>query len=231
VSLVFFGATVVGAASLVRESRRLALVVGSFPLSYLLFFSAYPVMIPRNYLVLAPFLAVVAARGIVVLVGWLPRRALRRAAIAAVGALLLLDAAWLIHAGESIRVGDKAVFVRELARYVDAHPETRYAASETILRHLPQLDGKPRAHVAPPPLAEADDVIFYASEGYGHLVGLRTRHDLTRATFGPLDVNLNYYPSWLGEDRIVILPAAHYPRHPLLRPEDTPPMLRPGFAR
>ena len=231
VSLVFLGASLVGVASLVRESGRLALVFGSFPVAYLLFFSAYPVMIPRNYLVLAPFLAVLAARGIVVLVQQLPRGAPRRVALAGVGALLLLDAAWLVHAGESIRVGDKAVFVRELASYLDDHPDTRYAASETILRHLRQLDGTPRPHVVPRPLEEADEVVFYASEAYGHLVGMRTRHDLTRATFGPLDVNLNYYPSWLGEDRIVVLPAAHYPRRPLLSSEDAPPMLRPGFAR
>jgi hypothetical protein len=231
VSLVSLGASAVGVVSLVRESRRLALVFGSFPLAYLLFFSAYPVMIPRNYLVLAPFLAVLAARGIVVLVQRLPRGAPRRLALAGVGALLLLDAGWLVHAGESIRVGDKAVFVRELARYLDAHPDTRYAASETILRHLRQQGGTPHPHVAPRPLEDADEVVFYASEAYGRLVGLRTRHDLTRATFGPLDVNLNYYPSWLGEDRIVVLPAALYPRQPFLPPENTPPLLRPGFAR
>jgi hypothetical protein len=231
VSLVLLGASVLGVVSLARESGRLALVFGSFPLAYLLFFSAYPVMIPRNYLVLAPFLAVLAARGIVVGVHQFPRGAPRRVALAGVAALLLLDAAWLVHAGESIRVGDKAIFVRELASYLDDRPDTRFAASETILRHLRQQGGPPRPHVAPRPLEEADEVVFYASEAYGHLVGLRTRHDLTRATFGPLDVNLNYYPSWLGEDRIVVLSAAHYPRRPFRLPEETPPMLRPGFAR
>jgi hypothetical protein len=231
VSLAFMGASVLGVVSLVRESSRLALVFGSFPLAYLLFFSAYPVMIPRNYLVLAPFLAVLAARGIVVLVRGLPRGAARGAALAGVAALLLLDAAWLVHAAESIRVEDKSVFVRELASYLDEHPDTRYAASGTILRHLRQQGGAPRSHVAALSLDEADEVVVYASEAYGHLVGLRTRHDLTRATFGPLDVNFNYYPSWLGEDRIVVLPAFRYPRRPFLSPEEAPPNLRPGLAR
>jgi 4-amino-4-deoxy-L-arabinose transferase-like glycosyltransferase len=230
VSLLFFGASLVGCVSLVRESRRLAWVTLSFPLSYLLFFSAYPVMIPRNYLILAPFLALLAARGTAVLVLALPRPAMRGAAVAGVLTLLLLDAAWLVHAGESIRVGDRSVFVRQLAAHVDAHPDTHYAASPTILRHLRQLDGRRRPHVARP-LEEADEVIFYASEAYGHIAGLRTRHDLARATFGPLDVNFNYYPSWLGEDRIVVLPASRYPRKPIVPPEHLPPQLRPGFAK
>ena len=74
-------------------------------------------------------------------------------------------------------------------------------------------------------------MIFYASEAYGHIAGLRTRHDLARATFGPLEVNFNYYPSWLGEDRIVVLPASRYPREPIVPPEHLPPQLRPGFAK
>lgn len=231
VSLLLFAASIAGAVSLVRESRRLAWVFGSFPLAYLLFFSAYPVMIPRNYLVLAPFMALLAARGIVVLVEGLPQGALRGAALAGVGGMLLLDAAWLVHAGESIRVDDRSVFVRELAAYLDAHPDRSYAASATILRHLRQVDGRSRPNVGLRPLQEVDDVIFYASEAYGHIVGLRPRHDLTRAVFGPLEVNFNYYPSWLGEDRIVVMPASRYPRKPFLPPEHAPPQLRPGFAR
>ncbi|MEN8184947.1 MAG: hypothetical protein ABFS46_20695, partial [Myxococcota bacterium] len=227
-ALACFGLSLVGAHAIFREAKTLAVVFASFPVAYLLFFSLYPVMIPRNYLVLAPFLAVLAARGVSEIRDRLPGRMLRGVFVAAVSAMLLIDAAWLVQAGESIRSADGRKHLHGLAAYLDAHPDTRFAASEQIRGQLRRLDGRVRENVTSGPLREVDEVVFYASESYPYVVALRPRYDLSRAWFGPYEVNFNFYPSWLGSDRIVVLPAERYPRRPGLPPDRVPEKLRPG---
>jgi hypothetical protein len=77
------------------------------------------------------------------------------------------------------------------------------------------------------PPEEGEEVVLYASEGYARLVGARPGFGLTRTWFGPYEVNFDYYPAWLGSDRIVVMPASHYPERRFL-PRDVPPKLRPG---
>ena len=235
-SLAVFAAFAGGVAALVRESRSRALLVLVFPVLYLAFFAFFPVMIVRNYLVLAPFFALLTARGLVAAAD-----ALRAGAAGPWGARALLglaslvavaNGAWLVWASDSVvRFRDRAP-IAPAARYLDAqldaHPDARFAVSASVRQRLAALDGRSRPNLIDGPLDDARAAVFHASESYAAILGATPRHDLTSTWFGPFEVNFNYYPSWLGADRIVVMPVEHYPRRRFLRPEHMPPGLRPG---
>ena len=64
IALIVFGFSFIGVVALIREDRNMATVALCFPLLYFLYFSIQRAMVVRNLLVLVPFLAVLAARGI-----------------------------------------------------------------------------------------------------------------------------------------------------------------------
>ena len=65
VAVVLFAFSIVGAVFWVRNERRIGIVLVCFPVAFLAFFCGrYRVMIARNYLVVVPFLALFAARGL-----------------------------------------------------------------------------------------------------------------------------------------------------------------------
>ncbi len=85
-----------------RESRLLAGVLLLFPAVYVAFFAAQRVMIVRNLLVLAPFMAILAGRGIFETIRRFRWQQGRWALTVAVAAMMALQAAWLVHAAETI---------------------------------------------------------------------------------------------------------------------------------
>jgi hypothetical protein len=223
-----FACAVAGAVALVRSSRTTAAVVLSFPAAYLAFFCLYPVMIPRNYLVLVPFFAVLVARGGATLLDRVPWRPVCAALGAAAVAALLANAAWLALAAASIRDHRDHPPLRPVLAWVRDHPDTRFAVSAGLRRALSRtaLAGLPNVVDGPP--WQADRAIFLASEQYARVLGARPGFRLTDTWFGPYEVNFDFYPSWLGSDRVVVMPSEHLPREPWLRPDQMPPQLRPG---
>lgn len=205
IALFFAALTPLGAATLLRRDRRRALIFLSFPVFYLGYFCLQKVMIARNLLVLFPFAAVLAA------VGWgEARRRLTRPSYqlllsGATVVFLLLNLAWLIRAAASIRAPGEDV--SGLAAYIDARPETRFALSAGAAAALFALDGAPRANVATRPLGARLAVLFASEVESARWTA--NRPDYTRAWFGPYEVNFNYYPTWQGRDRLLVMPVHH----------------------
>ena len=85
-----------------KDSRLLAGVLLMFPAVYVAFFAAQRVMIVRNPLVLAPFMAILAGRGMLEMIRRFRWHQGRWALAAIVAAMLALQAAWLIHVAETI---------------------------------------------------------------------------------------------------------------------------------
>ncbi len=54
------------------------------------------------------------------------------------------------------------------------------------------------------PGGDADAALFLASEGMRPWTANRRR--LVDRWFGPHEVNFNYYPTWQGDDRILLMP-------------------------
>ena len=111
---------------------------------------------------------------------------------------------------------------------MDAHPDTTFAVSKRLRAAFRRLDDRERSNVIEGPVDAADAVVVHVSDAFGRLVACRPRYNLVTAWFGPADVNFNLYPSWLGRDRIVVMPVDHFPRERTLPPEADRYNLRPG---
>jgi hypothetical protein len=187
-----------------KESRLLAGALLLFPATYVAFFAVQRVMIVRNLLVLAPFMAILAGRGIVETIrrlGWRPGRW----ALAAVAAgMMALNAAWLVHAGESIRGRGLDDPGADLATYARAHGRDSFLFSPRVRDEVARSGEEVPAN-APAGIRDPDFVAVYAYEAMPNLEWPANVRTLTVRTFGPLEVNFNYYPTWEGNDRIVLM--------------------------
>lgn len=205
IAVGLFAAAIVGAVAWSRGERYgLAVLVG-FPTAYLLFFCGkYTIAVVRNYLIVAPFLAILAARGLGVVAARLGRRRALLGLAPVLGAAAVLNAAWLVRAGESIRTADPKVEVRDAVAWIAGHARTRVRISDRV-RALAREQGlRLPANVTDGP--KADAVVFFA-QADGPPGERWTTNDpwLTRAVFGPREVNFNWYSSWGGRDRVVVM--------------------------
>lgn len=193
-----------GALWLLRDVRFGATVAG-FPFVFLMFFCIrYRVVMVRNYLFVVPFLSLLVARGFADLMHWLPRRWLRWGVAGAMAAAFLIQGEWIAAAGESIRdVGDDA-FVAQALDYVARRPTESFRVSGLVRSMALKL------HRSLPANVVADNagghvVFFPRSEGPGPWQWKTNDPWLTEQVFGPKEVNFNWYASWAGHDRVVVM--------------------------
>jgi 4-amino-4-deoxy-L-arabinose transferase-like glycosyltransferase len=194
-----------GAVSLCRRSPAAAAVYLLFPLLYLAYMATQRVMIVRNLLVVAPFLALLAARGAVVLWEALPPRGWRWSWAAALGVMLAFNFTWLVRSAASIHDRSPQQAPRQLAAYLAAHP------ADHILLSARARQALIAAGLPVPPNATADPslplaaVAFYPVEGRVPHDWPANDPDLTLTWFGSDEVNFNYYATWEGDERIVLM--------------------------
>lgn len=200
-ALALSAAAVVGGVDLWRRERQVAIVLAVFPVFYVLYFSTQAMLIVRNLLVLAPFVALLSARGIACLAGRLPRPELRIALALAVSVVLAANVLWLVHAAATIRDRGTTRFVHEAAEYMASHAETTFFVSPKLREHFATAGITGPSH-AGSDAAAADVALFYASEG---TLAWRANRRLFDRWFGPCEVNFDRYPTWQGDDRILVM--------------------------
>ena len=203
-----FALALTGAYAVYRKSQQRGLLFFCFPVAYMLYFSLQRVMVVRNYLILAPFLAILAGRGVLFLWHRLPGRLWQSLLAALVAVILIVNAVWLVHAAASIQHRESDYFVRRAAAYIEAHPETRFFLSPQMQNEFAQIGWEAPPNVTSNPSAEADLAIFYSNEGMHLHLWPANRLGTFPAWFGTEDVNLDYYPSW-REFRILMMPMEH----------------------
>lgn len=203
-AILLAAAACCGLGLMLLRDRRAALVLVGPPAIYAAFMGTQNVMIARNLLVLAPPLAVCAARGVVLPLELMRSRALRIIAACLLVATAGLQGGWLVHAGETVRHRHERTWLADARSYLDAHPGT--VLSPELHRALERAEpGVAQGHG----LAAAGrqgTVLFLASEAFGPDGRTRlpaNRPPLVEAWFGPLDVDVRYYPDWWANDRIV----------------------------
>lgn len=199
-----------GAVALVRRRPLAAAIAVGFPLLYLFYLGLHRVLIVRNLLPVAPFLALLAARGAAVVAAARAGRTWRVGWAAGLAVLLAANAVALVRAAESVADRGSARFVAELADHLAGHPELRFRVSPGVARALAARGGALPPNATPGgtgPGEPADRVVLYASEGPWWLDWPANRRGLALLWFGPREVNFNYYPSWQGDDRILVLDA------------------------
>jgi len=195
-----------GAVCLGRRDWRLLVLILGAPALYALYFSTQKAMLVRNYLVLIPFLGLLAAWGFHdfrirfhhVRVQWG-----LRAVFILIG---VANLSILGYTSWTVNQRSMADPVAEIRLYLEDHPDLRYSASDMVLEALGAI-----------PANVARDL---SSPVQGHLAFLRepsVKQVVNRSGYvihatGPCEVNLDYYSSWAGDDRIVVLNPAHSPK-------------------
>jgi hypothetical protein len=189
----------VGAVALIRQSPRTAVVVIGFPAFFTAYFALQRVMIVRNLLVVAPFAALLAARGVRIAwqsVGRYPIVGRTVLAIA-VGLALAFNIEYQVSAVASVRARASRSALDEFQAWRRQQPHGSIQAAG----RLAQVD-----HDAAPAPADSN-VAVYALDAVH--AGVRPNGWRTFArVFGPREVNLNYYPDWPGEEHIVLMSRA-----------------------
>jgi 4-amino-4-deoxy-L-arabinose transferase-like glycosyltransferase len=206
IAVGLFAAAIAGGMLCLREDRKLAATLIGFPLLFATFFCwNYSVFIVRNFLLLAPFLAVLSAWGLAEALLRLRWPVARFALAIVIGGALAANAAWLISAGESIRHHDDGAAALEAVAYVRDHPRTRFRVSPKVTS-LAAERGLALSANAVAAQADCDQVVFFQrAEGERPTRWIVNDPWLTRAVFGPREVNFNYYSTWEGPDRVVVM--------------------------
>lgn len=220
ISLLFFAFSLVGSYALIKEESRRAAIFLFFPIVYMVFFSMQRVMFVRNLLVVTPFLSVAAARGIVFfsqrlnlkskpwrLTEKLQLNPLRTGFAVVILAVLLVNSAWLIYAGETIASRAPDRFIKETAAYLSAKKGDTFFLSPMVRERLASLGPLQFPNVSDNP-GNAKSIVFYSSEATNRMDWPHYTPALTETWFGPYEVDFNYYPSWGGKDRVVVMSAA-----------------------
>ena len=212
IAVCIFLLALLGAVVIFRENRWRAFLLLFIPVFYTLYMAMQRVMFVRNYLVVLPFLAILAARGVGFLAQHLAGRRVAAVALTlTLVAALTLNAVWLWRAAQTIPVREFARYryIEQLSAYLSDHASTRFALSPKVHSETLHMNGlmSPNAVTR---LDSARYAIFYASEVPDPAKWDATKFNYTKTWFGPYELNFNYYPTWEGEDRIVVLnvPAA-----------------------
>lgn len=197
-----------GVYALWRRSPQMCIVFLSFPVIYLLFMSTQQVMIVRNLLALLPPLTVLSALGMVELWERLPaQRLLRTVPVFLLVVAFTFNVRWIVDATQSIRQrADQATFTRQALDYIAAHDDDIFCLSGGVYFRFQQLDLGVPPNVFLPDAAPIDYVMYVSSEVNPQVVQAN-RYNLTETWFGPYEINYNYYPSWEGDARIVVIAA------------------------
>jgi hypothetical protein len=206
VALFFSGVALIGAFDLIKKERGFAAVFFVFPFAYIALFSIQIVMIARNLLILIPFTAILAARGATILTRslWSP---LRPGFITLIATAMLGNGFWLFYSAWTIRVREHFSHAIPLAQYIVHHPDELFLLTQTAHRELMGLGHPPPTNVTEDYRQPSDFTIFNTAEARERFHGRwpANRPHTVETWFCPFEVNLNYYPTWLGNHRFVVM--------------------------
>ena len=162
----------------------------------------------RNTLYLTPVLALLFSRGIGQIGAWIRNLQVRRVLAGALGAAMLAQAVWLIWAAESIRHVDMHAEAKQAVEYVARHPKERYRLTPRIRSLAVEAGAVIPPNVAPDKTPAGHVVFFARGEGPVPYVWKVNDRWLTEAVFGPKELDFNWYSTWSGHDRIVVMDIA-----------------------
>lgn len=202
-SAAIAGLAMVGLLAIARTDRRLAVALLSFPVAYSLFFITHDAMLPRNSLVLLPFLALLAARGAAAAVDRASHIA-RAAIIVACAVLAFAQLAFVQWTASTIPARGSDGRIAEATAWLHDHPARRVLLSPRVAA---EIGAAAPANATVDPSAAITDVMLYPDEGLPLPAWPGATPGLTERWFGPYEINWNMYPSWMSNKRILLLDA------------------------
>ncbi len=206
---------VIGLIDLIATDKRTATAFLIFPLLQLLLLSVQRLMVVRNILGLLPFGAVLAVRGISRILDQENRsRGFAWGLIGLLSGGILCNEVWLVYAAQTVAhrrtLSWKSQLMEELR---DIKPPVLLSANVTTDLEkemtdfkFEKIDNWPETGVA----------IFYDTDVKNETdwTALTNRWEPRLKIIGPLEVNYNYYPTWAGDRRFVIVPVKLAQRMP-----------------
>jgi hypothetical protein len=185
-------------ASLAKRRWRVLLLLAA-PALYAAFFTTQRVMIVRNYMVVVPFLALLAGLGLSALFELFGKRVKAAAwGLAALfAAVVVANLAYVAATSFEVANYASADLAAGLNAYLAGRPDKTYYLAPS-LRSLARV----HANVTTDRRAKADGLIYDMRDDEGRL--RRNKADLVLDVIGPHDVNMDYYNDWIGLDRILV---------------------------
>lgn len=204
IALIFILLMLVGMVVAARDNFYMTLLLLSFPVVYVLYMSSQRVMFVRNLLVVFPFMAILAARGLGFILEVSRFRGIKIIFAAGMAGLLAVNALWLYTAAESIAERKHRDVFEEFMAYAADHPDTLFSISDQIKGDIDKNKiPLPENMVVSQWEGDAEYGVFYAWEMRTILPS--NRPDTLKRWFGPHEINVNYYPLW-DSHYVIVLP-------------------------
>jgi hypothetical protein len=166
---------------------------------YMTYMSLFKVMIVRNLLYVLPYFVVLAAYGLQGLHEHLKNRLIVFVVNGLLLCLLALSLDSIVAASWSIYQRDTIDMKKELALFLNEHGKNGYAFSKGVRQLLaPGNQSRDTTN------GTAQFLVFLKSEIKEEHLPANT-FNTYKTIAGPQDVNFDYYPTWPGQDRIVIM--------------------------
>jgi len=197
-----------GAAYLLTTQARIGFWFLSLPVVYIVYMSSQRVMIVRNYLILLPFLAVLAAVGLFAVIRRIGNRGIAR---------FLLCSAAVLFTGYNLVVATRSslgIFRHHASSARQAvetriisSPETKFFLSSAILKLLEGSPVRGSANIVDT-VALADRFIFHSEEVTDWKLFRANTAGRYRTVWSDVEeVNWDFYPSWKGPGRVLEVSA------------------------
>jgi len=208
-SYIVITLALVGVYTLAQQDIKFASTISVTFVSLVIYFSTFRVFIVRNFLILLPFVALFAGAGLAFVIRLASNRVLRTLLLSGAASILVINAAWLFNAAESIVHQGRSYDVHVASAYIQAHPGQAFALSATVFAAFRKYHVRVPSDVTGP--KRANQFMFFDSDTETDNVHLRRWPSVepnTYVTLGPEEVNFNYYSTWVGADRIIVLSKA-----------------------
>lgn len=166
---------------------------------YIVFLSFFKVMLVRNVMYVLPYFAAMAAYGFFSLDNNIVKRETIAAAEGLFIILLLFSLQAVVDSSWSVYRKDRIDVKRELNSFLERNRGKHFIYSKSVSRLLALESDVPGTR---------DSYLMFFKDEVSWKYFEANRFRLYQTIAGPGDINFNYYPTWNGKDRIVILKAA-----------------------
>jgi 4-amino-4-deoxy-L-arabinose transferase-like glycosyltransferase len=215
VALSFF--CVLGLISLLLERRLFSWLAAGFVLIYLVFFSLQAAMLVRNLLVVVPVLCLAVSRGVTLTAERL-HSGRKYLLYAAVGAVLIVNLGWEIHAASEIKKRESPEYLlKKFEDFLHDSPTDTFLVSEELAKALDAFRAPAPGNVVTNPEAPHTKVAFFQSEGpiFFWETWPSNRWGIYEKVFAPLEVNIEAYPTFVGNQRILLMTTKNFKTLPI----------------
>jgi Dolichyl-phosphate-mannose-protein mannosyltransferase len=208
IAVCWFVVAAIGLFVVIRTERRTAMIIVLPVVLYTAYMIMQRVMIVRNYLVLLPFVSIMAARGLECILAALRVPPLRRTVAIVAGVLVAFDAVDTAKAADSVATRRELKLSVVVSTYLARHRDEPFELSSQVRQMVSR--------------GVDQQIVSCGSSQVGKLLLLQSeisesnaaanqhgRYDLIA---GPREVNLDYYPSWRGDDHVVAVSCREAPR-------------------